>query len=167
MKARTMTNLRIGHGFDFHRLAEGCRLIIGGVEIPYEKGLLGHSDADVLLHAIIDALFGAVGLPDIGQHYPPSDASYKNIDSSVLVRDCLKQAVKAGLTEVINIDCVIMAEEPRLNEYIPGMKEKIASLLKMDINRVGLKATTTEKMGSIGRGEGIAASAVCLITRNE
>ena len=162
-----MTNLRIGHGFDFHRLTEGRRLVIGGVEIPYEKGLLGYSDADVLLHAIIDALFGAVGLPDIGQHYPPSDASYKNIDSSVLVQDCMKKAVKAGLTEVINIDCVIMAEEPRLNEYIPAMKEKIASLLKMEINRVGLKATTTEKMGSVGRGEGIAASAVCLITRNE
>ncbi|MBN1213493.1 MAG: 2-C-methyl-D-erythritol 2,4-cyclodiphosphate synthase [candidate division Zixibacteria bacterium] len=162
-----MSNLRIGHGFDFHCLAEGRRLIIGGVHIPYEKGLLGHSDADVLLHAVIDAVFGAVGLPDIGQHYPPSDASYRNIDSSVLVQDCLKQAVKAGLTEVINIDCVIMAEEPRLNEFIPAMKEKIASLLKMEVGRVGLKATTTEKMGFVGRGEGIAASAVCLITRNE
>ena len=162
-----MSNLRVGHGWDFHRLAKDRKLMIGGVHIPYEKGLLGHSDADVLLHAVIDAVFGAVGLPDIGQHYPPSDASYKNADSSLLLQDCLKKAVKAGLTEVINIDCVIMAEEPRLNEYVPEIKAKIASLLKMEVGNVGIKATTTEKMGFVGRGEGIAASAVCLITRNE
>ena len=162
-----MSNLRIGHGWDCHRLAEGRKLVIGGVQIPFEKGLLGHSDADVLLHALMDAVFGSVGLPDIGQHYPPSDEKYKNIDSTLLVEDCLKKAVIAGLVEVVNVDCVVMAEEPKLEKYLPLMKEQIASLLKMDIKNVSVKATTTEKMGFVGRGEGIAASAVCLIIRNE
>lgn len=162
-----MNNLRIGHGWDYHRLVEDRKLIIGGIRIPYEKGLLGHSDADVLLHALADALLGAMGLPDIGQYFPPSDEKYKGMDSSLILRETLRLAREAGLEKIINVDCVIIAQEPKLSAYIPAMKDKIAAVLNIGAGAVGIKATTTETMGFIGRKEGIAASAVCLVVRHE
>lgn len=162
-----MSKLRIGHGFDFHRLVEGRKLIIGGVEIKHDRGLLGHSDADVLLHAVADALLGAAGLPDIGQHFPPGDDRYKDADSGKLLLETTNLARRAGLKDVVNIDCVIIAQEPKMNVHIPAMKEKIAGILNIDVGCVGIKATTTEERGYIGRGEGIAASAVCLIEKND
>jgi len=162
-----VSNLRIGHGLDFHQLVKGRRLVIGGIEIPHEKGLLGHSDADVLLHAIADALLGAVGLPDIGQHFPPNDEKYRDADSSELLWETVTLAQKAGMKSVINIDSVIIAQAPKMNGYIPSMREKIAGILNISIDKVGIKATTTEERGCTGRGEGIAASAVCLIEKNE
>lgn len=162
-----MNNLRIGYGWDYHRLVEDRKLIIGGILIPYEKGLQGHSDADVLLHALADALLGAMGLPDIGQYFPPSDEKYKGMDSSLILKEVLRLTCEAGLESIINVDCVIIAQEPKLSGYIPAMKDKIAAVLNIGAGVVGIKATTTETMGSIGRKEGIAASAVCLVTRYE
>jgi 2-C-methyl-D-erythritol 2,4-cyclodiphosphate synthase len=159
-----MDSLRIGHGYDVHRLVEGRPLIIGGVIIPYDKGLDGHSDADVLLHAIADALLGAASLPDIGQLYPPNDPKYLNADSSELLADVYHRIWQAGFKKVINLDCIVMAEAPRINPYVPQMRKRIAEILYVHEDRVGIKATTTETLGFVGRGEGIAASAVCLIT---
>lgn len=158
-----MSSLRIGHGFDVHRLVEGRELILGGVKVPHEKGLEGHSDADVLIHAIMDALLGSVGLPDIGQQFPPSDAQYKGADSAKLLAEVLEMIKIAGCTSINNIDTIIMAEEPKLNPYIPLMITRIAEILGVDDARVSIKATTTEGQGFVGRGEGIAASAVCLV----
>ena len=158
-----MPDLRIGHGFDVHPLVKGRDLIIGGVKIDHDKGLGGHSDADVLVHAIMDALLGAAGLPDIGQQFPPSDAQYRDADSLQLLGEVMTLIREAGCGSVVNVDAVVMAEEPKLNPHIPQMKKKIASVLGIDESRVGLKATTYESLGVIGRGEGIAASAVCLL----
>ncbi len=158
-----MKNLRIGHGFDVHPLVEGRALIIGGVKIPHEKGLGGHSDADVLLHAVMDALLGAAGLPDIGQQFPPSDKAYKNADSALLLERVVRLVKDAGFSKVLNIDAIIMAEAPRMNPHIPAMKETIARILGIAAEQVSIKATTTERLGFVGREEGIAASAVCLI----
>ena len=162
-----MDKLRIGHGFDVHQLVPERKLILGGVHIPYEKGLLGHSDADVLLHAICDALLGAAGLPDIGQQFPPSDEKYKNADSLLLLARVMEMVRQAGYPTVFNIDSTIMAQNPKLAEYLPAMREKIASVLGIEISQVGIKATTTENLGYVGREEGIAASAVCLISSHE
>jgi 2-C-methyl-D-erythritol 2,4-cyclodiphosphate synthase len=155
-------NMRIGQGFDVHQLVAGRKLIIGGVEIPHDKGLLGHSDADVLLHAICDALLGAAGLGDIGRHFSDSDAKYKDIDSRVLLRETAKKIAGAGF-RVGNVDAVIIAEAPKMAPHIPAMTANIAADLGIAVNAVNVKATTTEKLGYTGRGEGIAAQAVVLL----
>ena len=159
--------IRIGQGFDIHRLAKNRRLVIGGVEIAHEFGLLGHSDADVLLHAICDALLGAAGLPDIGHYFSPSDPLYKDADSLRLLAEVKRLINNAGFTTIINIDSVIMAEEPKMAPHIPIMKQRIADILGIPTDRIGIKATTSESLGTIGRKEGIAASAVCLIADHE
>lgn len=155
--------IRIGHGFDVHQLVEGRQCIIGGVEIPYEKGLLGHSDADVLLHAICDALLGAAGMGDIGRHFPDTDANYKGADSRVLLRRVVELIHEAGYV-VGNIDATIIAQAPKMAPHIQQMCANIATDCAIDIGRVNVKATTTEKLGFTGRGEGIAVEAVTLIT---
>jgi len=158
-----MSRFRIGQGFDIHQLVEGRRLVLGGVTIPFEKGLMGHSDADVLLHAICDALLGAAGLPDIGQYFPPTDPAYKDADSLELLKRVRQEVAKAGFDIIGNIDATIMAERPKINPHIADMKERIAEALEVDVSRIGIKATTCERLGFVGREEGIAASAVCLI----
>ena len=162
-----MPKMRVGQGFDIHPLMVGRRLILGGVEIAFEKGLEGHSDADVLLHAISDALLGAAGLPDIGQYFPPSDPKYKNADSIELLKQVLGEIRKAGFNAIINIDATIMAERPKLNPHIPAMKKRIAQALGIAEDQIAIKATTCEKLGFVGREEGIAASAVCLISAHD
>ena len=154
--------MRIGHGFDVHALVVGRKCIIGGVEIAHEKGLDGHSDADVLLHAICDALLGAAALGDIGKHFPPTDATYKNADSRVLLRHVVA-LLKAKNYVVNNIDATVICEAPKLSPYTTLMCQNIASDCSVDVSQVNVKATTTEKLGFTGRGEGIAAEAVCTI----
>jgi 2-C-methyl-D-erythritol 2,4-cyclodiphosphate synthase len=154
---------RVGQGFDVHALVPGRRLVIGGVEIPHEKGLLGHSDADVLLHAICDALLGAAALGDIGRHFPDSDPRYKGIDSRELLRHVARLVKERGFT-ASNVDATIVAQAPRMAPHIPGMVQNIASDLGIDAGCVNVKATTTEMLGFTGRGEGIAAQAICLIS---
>lgn len=154
--------MRIGQGFDVHQLVEGRRLIIGGVDIPCEKGLLGHSDADVLLHAISDALLGAAALGDIGRHFSDTDAQYKNIDSRILLREVLHLVREQGY-RVANVDATIIAQAPKMAPHIAQMVEHIASDLRIGKSAVNVKATTTEKLGYTGRGEGIAAQAVVLL----
>ena len=158
-----MANLRVGQGFDVHRLVSDRRLVIGGVEIPFEKGLLGHSDADVLLHSIADALLGAAGLPDIGYHFPPTDMRFKDAHSMELLKEVVVLITEAGCRAIVNVDCVIMAERPKMSGYIASMKRNISSVLKISDTNVGIKATTCEKLGFVGREEGIAASTVCLV----
>jgi 2-C-methyl-D-erythritol 2,4-cyclodiphosphate synthase len=158
-----MNKIRVGTGFDVHRLVDGRKLVLGGVQIPFEKGLLGHSDADVLLHAIADALLGAAGLPDIGHFFPPDDPAYKDADSLKLLAEVRGAVSSAGFPQIINIDSVIMAERPKLLGYIPQMKTRIADVLGVSPDQIGIKATTCEKLGFVGREEGIAATAVCLI----
>ena len=157
-----MTALRIGQGFDVHQLVAGRRLVIGGVEIAHDKGLLGHSDADVLLHAISDALLGAAALGDIGRHFPDSDPRYKGIDSRELLRRVAGLVREAGFAPV-NVDATIVAEAPRMAPHVPAMVANIAADLGIDAGCVNVKATTTEKLGFTGRGEGIAAQAACLL----
>ena len=154
--------MRIGQGIDVPQLVAGRKLVVGGVEIPHDKGLLGHSDADVLLHAICDAMLGAAALGDIGRHFPDSDARYKGIDSRELLRHCAKLLREQGL-RVVNVDATIIAEAPRMAPHIPKMVENIAADLAAPRYAVNVKATTTEKLGFAGRGEGIAAQAVCLV----
>jgi len=154
--------MRVGQGFDVHRLVAGRRLVIGGVEIAHDKGLLGHSDADVLLHAICDALLGAAALGDIGRHFPDSDPKYKGIDSRALLRHVAGLIADRG-RRVVNIDATIIAEAPRMAPHIPRMVQNIASDLGIEPHYVNVKATTTEQLGFTGRGEGIAAQAVCLV----
>ncbi len=156
--------IRIGHGYDVHRLVEGRKLILGGVDIPYEKGLLGHSDADVLLHAIADALLGAAALGDIGKHFPDTDEKYKDADSLVLLGEVVKLLGEKGC-KVGNIDATVIAQKPKLMTYIPKMRENIAETLGVDIDFVNVKATTEEKLGFTGSGEGISAHAVCVIEK--
>lgn len=154
--------IRIGQGFDVHQLVEGRKCIIGGVDIPYEKGLLGHSDADVLLHTVSDAILGALGQGDIGKHFPDTDPAYKDADSVKLLEHVWDIAVNMGY-RLGNIDCTIIAQKPKMAPYIPQMVEMIAKVLEADVSQVNVKATTTEKLGFTGRGEGIAAQAVvCL-----
>ena len=154
--------LRIGQGYDVHKLVIGRRLIIGGVEIEHETGLLGHSDADVLLHAICDALLGAAALGDIGKHFPDTDEKYKNINSLILLSEVGKLLYKEGFT-INNIDATVIAQAPKLAPYIEKMRQNIASALELDIKYVSVKATTEEHLGFTGRKEGIAASAVCIL----
>ena len=156
--------MRIGHGYDVHRLVEGRKLILGGVEILYEKGLLGHSDADVLLHAISDSLLGAAALGDIGKHFPDSDEKYKGADSLVLLAEVAKILRENGYFTV-NVDATVLAQAPKLAPHIPLMRKNIASALGIDVNDVSVKATTEEGLGFTGNKEGIAAHAVCLIDR--
>jgi len=159
--------LRIGHGFDVHRLVAGRKLILGGVEIPFDRGLEGHSDADVLLHAIMDALLGAAGLEDIGRHFPNTDPAYKDADSMELLREVSAMIQARGFSRIINIDATVLAERPKLAENIPAMRRRIADGLETEVSRVNVKATTTEGLGFVGREEGIAAEAVCLIASDE
>jgi 2-C-methyl-D-erythritol 2,4-cyclodiphosphate synthase len=156
--------MRIGHGFDVHALVENRRLIIGGVTIPYHLGLLGHSDADVLLHAISDAILGAACLGDIGQHFPDTDARWKGADSRVLLREVVKLAYAQGW-KIENVDATVIAQAPKLAPFIPQIKLNLMADLGVGENAVNVKATTTEKLGFTGRGEGIAAEAVCLLTK--
>ena len=154
--------MRIGSGFDVHQLVEGRKLIIGGVDIPYHKGLLGHSDADVLLHAVCDALLGAAALGDIGKHFADTDADYKDIDSRLLLRDVARKIEVAGF-HVGNVDATVIAQAPKMAPHIPQMIANIADDLGITRHAVNVKATTTEQLGYIGRGEGIAAQAVVLL----
>lgn len=154
--------IRIGHGYDVHRLTENRKLIIGGVNIPYEKGLLGHSDADVLLHAISDALLGAAALGDIGCIFPDNDEKYKDADSLVLLSQVVDLLGEKGFF-VNNIDCTVIAQNPKMKPHIEMMRKNISSACKIDISCVSVKATTEEGLGFSGSGEGIAAHAVCLI----
>ena len=154
--------MRIGHGYDVHQLVTGRKLIVGGVDIPHDKGLLGHSDADVLLHAICDALLGAAALGDIGKHFADTDAKFKNIDSRILLREVARLITNAGF-RVGNIDATIIAQAPKMAPHILRMVENIAADLGVAMNAVNVKATTTEKLGFTGRGEGIAAEAVALL----
>jgi 2-C-methyl-D-erythritol 2,4-cyclodiphosphate synthase len=154
---------RIGTGFDVHQLVEGRNLIMGGVKIPYERGLLGHSDADVLLHAIADALLGAAALGDIGKHFPDSDSAYKGADSRVLLRSVVARVRAAGW-QVGNVDATIIAQAPKMAPHIEQMRRNIASDCAVVPDRISVKATTTEMLGFTGRGEGIAAQAVALLT---
>ncbi|KIQ95077.1 2-C-methyl-D-erythritol 2,4-cyclodiphosphate synthase [Anoxybacillus thermarum] len=156
---------RIGQGFDVHQFAEGRPLIIGGVTIPYEKGLLGHSDADVLLHAIADACLGAIGQGDIGKHFPDTDEAYKDADSALLLQHVWSIVRQHGY-KLVNVDCTIIAQKPKMAPYIANMQERIAELLEGDVSQVNVKATTTEKLGFTGREEGIAAQAVVLLQKN-
>lgn len=155
---------RIGHGYDVHQLVEGCKCIIGGVEIPNKLGLLGHSDADVLSHAIADSILGACALPDIGFFFPPSDDSCKDIDSQKIVQRAVAEAKKLGY-KVGNVDCSIIAETPKMLPHIAKMKEILAASLGVETSDIGIKATTNEKMGWEGRKEGIGAHAVCLLEK--
>ncbi len=154
--------LRIGHGYDVHAFADDRKCIIGGVEIPYEKGLLGHSDADVLLHAISDSLLGAAALGDIGKHFPDTDPQYKGADSLVLLENVVSLINSKGYT-VNNIDATVIAQAPKMAPYIQQMRKNIADALKVDVDFVNVKATTEEKLGFTGRKEGISAHCVCLI----
>lgn len=154
--------MRIGHGYDVHKLVENRKLILGGVDIPYEKGLLGHSDADIVLHAICDALLGAAGLGDIGKHFPDNDNSFKDIDSRILLRSVAKKISDEGY-KLSNLDVTIIAQAPKLAKYIPLMREKIAQDVCLEQNRVNVKATTEEGLGFTGEKLGISAHAVCLL----
>jgi 2-C-methyl-D-erythritol 2,4-cyclodiphosphate synthase len=154
--------MRIGHGYDVHRLTEGRRLILGGVEIPYEKGLLGHSDADVLVHAIMDSLLGALALGDIGKHFPDTDSAYAGADSiKLLQRVC--QIISHEGYAISNIDSTICAQSPKLSPYIEDMRKNIAKACGCDISQISVKATTEERLGFTGEGLGISATAVCLL----
>lgn len=155
---------RIGQGFDVHQFAADRDLIIGGIHIPYEKGLLGHSDADVLLHAITDAVLGALGEGDIGKHFPDTDEAYKGADSKLLLSHVIK-LMKQKEYKIVNLDCTIIAQKPKMAIHIPNMRQVIAQLLEVSDEQVNVKATTTEKLGFTGREEGIAAQAVVLLAK--
>ena len=156
--------MRIGHGYDVHRLVEGRKLILGGAEIPFDKGLLGHSDADVLLHAISDSLLGAAALGDIGKHFPDTDESFKGANSLLLLEKVCALLKEKGY-KIVNIDATVIAQAPKLAPYIIAMRENIAKALNVDIDFVSVKATTEEKLGFTGRKEGISAHCVCLIEK--
>ena len=155
--------MRIGHGYDVHRLVEERKLILGGVDVPYEKGLLGHSDADVLTHAVMDALLGAAGLGDIGKHFPDTDPAYKGADSLKLL-DHVMEVLRSKGWQVGNVDATVIAQRPKLAGFIPEMRENLAARMGVAPEQVNVKATTEEKLGFTGSGEGIAAHAVCLLT---
>ena len=157
-------NIRVGEGWDVHQLVEGRKLILGGVEIPYEKGLLGHSDADALLHAITDALFGAAGLGDIGRHFPDTDAKFKGADSGMLLAEAAARVRAAGWL-IGNVDSTIVAQAPKMAPHIPAMRERIATLLGLAPDQVNVKAKTAEKLGPVGQGLSIEARAVVLLMR--
>ncbi len=158
--------MRIGHGYDAHRFTDGDALVLGGVKIPFERSFLAHSDGDVLIHALIDALFGAAGMPDIGAHFPPSDERYRGIDSMVLLRETVGLLWDSGFA-VEYADMTIVAQRPKMSPHLAAMRERIAEVLGTDVSRVNVKATTEERMGFTGREEGIAAHAVCLLREPE
>ncbi|OGD78428.1 MAG: 2-C-methyl-D-erythritol 2,4-cyclodiphosphate synthase [Candidatus Coatesbacteria bacterium RBG_13_66_14] len=155
--------MRVGIGFDVHRLTPGRRLVLGGVEIPFELGLDGHSDADVLVHAVMDALLGAAGEPDIGQKFPDDDPRYAGADSCALLAEVAGMLTRSGL-RVVNVDVVVACERPKLAPHVPAMRERLGRILALDAARVSVKATTTEGLGCTGRGEGIAAWAAALVS---
>ncbi|MDY5969073.1 MAG: 2-C-methyl-D-erythritol 2,4-cyclodiphosphate synthase, partial [Bacteroidales bacterium] len=155
---------RIGIGYDVHRLEEGLQLFLGGVKVEHGKGLVGHSDADVLIHALCDALLGAAALGDIGAHFPDSDAAYKGIDSKVLLRKVVEMLAREGY-RIENVDSVVAAQRPKLGPYIPAMRQALAETLSIPVERVSVKATTTERLGFEGREEGISAQAIALISK--
>jgi len=159
-----MSALRIGEGWDIHQLVAGRPLVLGGVTVPHSHGLLGHSDADALLHAITDALFGAAALGDIGRHFPDTDAAFKGADSGVLLAECARRVLAAGW-QIVNIDSTIIAQAPKLAPHIPAMVARIAALLGLDAGSVNVKAKTAEKLGPVGEGLAIEARAVCLLVR--
>ena len=159
-----MTNLRIGHGYDVHRLVEGRPLILGGVTVPYEKGLLGHSDADVLTHAVMDALLGAAGLPDIGNLFPDNDKAFLNISSILLLQRVAEKLAEAKV-QVVNIDATLIAQAPKIAPYRLTMRQNIADALGISLEQVGVKATTEEHLGFTGDGSGMAAHAVVLVEK--
>jgi 2-C-methyl-D-erythritol 2,4-cyclodiphosphate synthase len=154
--------MRIGHGFDAHRFGEGDSVTIGGIAIPHSQGLIAHSDGDVLIHAICDAILGAMALGDIGKHFPDSDPAFKGIDSAELLKNVMRAANDRGYV-VGNLDCTVIAQAPRLGAHIPAMQKKLSGFLNVEVDAVNVKATTTEKMGYTGRGEGISAHAVVLM----
>ena len=156
--------MRIGHGYDVHKLTEGRKLILGGVEIPFEKGLLGHSDADVLLHAVSDALLGAAALGDIGKHFPDTDARFKDADSRVLLREVVRLISEKGY-RIGNIDATVVLQAPKIGSFLPQMVKNIAEDCSVSVDCVNVKATTEEKLGFTGEGQGAAAHAVCIIER--
>ncbi|WP_339198288.1 2-C-methyl-D-erythritol 2,4-cyclodiphosphate synthase [Aeribacillus sp. FSL k6-2211] len=158
--------IRIGQGFDVHQLVEGKPLVIGGVNIPYEKGLLGHSDADVLLHALTDACLGAIGEGDIGKHFPDTDPAYKDIDSAKLLQEVWNLVKEKGYI-LGNADCTIIAQKPKMAPYIHQMRTRIAELLEAELDQVNVKATTTEELGFTGRGEGISAQSIVLLQKKK
>ena len=158
--------MRIGIGYDVHKLVEDRKLIIGGIEIPYERGLLGHSDADVLIHAITDAILGALALRDIGYHFPDNDNKYKDIDSKVLLSK-VYEIMKSKNYKIGNIDSVVACQAPKLSSHIDDMRKTIAHILKTDIENISIKATTTERLGFVGRGEGISSESVVLLERDD
>jgi len=159
------SNLRIGHGFDLHQLVEGRKLILGGIEIPHPLGLLGHSDADCLIHALADAFLGALALPDIGHHFPDQDPQNRDLDSSIILAKAVQLAKDRGYS-VGNVDLTVIAEKPKLGKFLPAIREKLSRLLHTPEDCIGLKATTHEKIGSLGREEGIATHAVCLLVKS-
>ena len=159
-------DFRIGQGYDVHRLAEGRKLILGGVEIPYEKGLLGHSDADVLTHAVMDAILGALALGDIGQHFPDTDPAFEGADSVKLLKAVVRLVGQKGW-KVHNLDATVAAERPKLAPYIGEMRVRLADAMKIPVERVSIKATTEEGLGITGGGEGMTATAVCLLSLGE
>ena len=161
-----MTKFRIGNGYDIHHLVSDRALILGGIEIPHELGLLGHSDADVLTHAIMDAMLGALSLGDIGHYFPPSDAKWAGADSLVLLNQ-VHQLIRDQGWQVGNIDSVVVAERPKLKPHIHNMRDKLAAVLELQPNQIGIKATTNEKLGPVGREEGICAYAVVLLVASE
>lgn len=159
-------NIRIGYGIDFHQLVEGRDLFIGGIKIPHDKGALGHSDADVLLHAICDAMLGALALGDIGVHFPDTASEFKDIDSKILLAKTYA-LIRAEGYQVVNIDASLCLEAPKIKPYVAQMQEVIASILEITVKDISIKATTTEKMGFVGRKEGLVAHAVCLLMSSE
>lgn len=164
LEAKTKSNYRIGHSWDTHKLVHGRKLILGGIEIPHEKGLLGHSDADCLLHAISESLLGALSLGDLGTHFPDNDPQYKGIDSKILLTKCYEMVKNLGY-RIVNLDTMVYAEEPKMKPYIQQMRNSISLLLGIDMNQVSIKATTYEKMEAIGRGEAIACDSTVLLIK--
>ncbi len=159
-------DIRVGFGFDVHRLAEGPPFALGGLIVPHSKGSVGHSDADVLLHVICDAMLGAANLRDIGFQFPDTDPQFKGIDSKILLRNTY-ELVREHRFRLSNLDCTICLQQPKINPFIPDMKRVIADILEVEINRISIKATTTEKLGYVGREEGVSAYCVCLLTRQD
>ena len=156
--------MKIGFGYDVHRLVPERKLILGGVKIPHETGLLGHSDADVLIHALMDAILGALALGDIGKHFPDTDGAYKNIDSMLLLKKVAELMHREGY-EIGNVDCTVCAQRPKLSPHIETMRQNIGAILETDVKNISVKATTTEKLGFVGQEEGISAYAVCLLRK--
>ena len=157
-----MSNFRIGHGYDVHKLEEGKKFIIGGIEIDHEKGAVGHSDADVVIHVICDALLGALSLGDIGKHFPDTDNKYKGIDSKILLQKVMK-LVKEEKYQISNVDVTILLQKPKLRNYIDSMRDTLSNIMEINKSQISVKATTTERLGFVGREEGVAAHCVCIL----